>query len=90
MKKVRKVEPFNWSRTPSRENIHKVFLADPNAYSSMGKHITKDELCNSLAVYNKIIALEQKKYFFRSMFLFTLAAIPFSIFFYNFFIGVSR
>jgi hypothetical protein len=90
MKKVRRIQPFNWSRTPSKENIHKVFLADPNAYTSLGKHITKDELCNSLAVYNKIRLLEQKKQTFRNMFYFTLAAIPFSIFFYNFFIGVTR
>jgi hypothetical protein len=90
MKKVRKVEPFNWSRTPSDENIHKVFLADPNAYTTFGKSITKDELCNSLAVYNKIVSLEQKKQFFKNMFVFTLAAIPFLVFIYNIFIGVSR
>jgi hypothetical protein len=76
MKKVRKVQPFNWSRTPSREGINKVFLADPYAYTTFGKHITKDELC--------------KKVWFRNMFYFTLAMIPFIFFVYNIFIGVTR
>ena len=90
MKKVRKAQPFNWSRTPTRESTYKVFLANPNAYTSFGKSITKDELSNSLAVYNKIVSLEQKKQFFKNMFVFTLAAIPFLVFIYNIFIGVSR
>jgi hypothetical protein len=90
MKKVRKVEPFNWSRTPSNENVHKVFLADPNAFTSFGKSITKDELCNSLALYNKITALEQKKQSYSNMFYFTLAMIPLFFFIYNIFIGVNR
>jgi hypothetical protein len=90
MKKVRKVQPFNWSRTPSREGINKVFLADPNAYITFGKYITKDELCNSLALHNKITGLENKKVWFRNMFYFTLAMIPFIFFVYNIFIGVSR
>jgi hypothetical protein len=90
MKKVRKVEPFNWSRTPSNEKVHKVFLADPNAFTSFGKSITKDELCNSLALHNKITALEQKKQSYSNMFYFTLAMIPLFFFIYNIFIGVSR
>jgi hypothetical protein len=90
MKKVRKVEPFNWSRTPSDENIHKVFFADPNAFTTFGKSITKDEICNSLALHNKITSLEQKKQMFKNMFVFTLVMIPFFFFFYNIFIGVSR
>jgi len=90
MKKVRKVEPFNWSRTPTRESTYKVFHADPNAYTTFGKSITKDELCNSLAIYNKITVLEQKKFLFRNMFYMTLASIPFIFLFYNIFIGVSR
>jgi hypothetical protein len=90
MKKVRKVEPFNWSRTPSQEGVERVFLADPNAYTTFGKSITKDELCNSLSTYNKITALEQNKQFFRNMFIATIALIPFFFIFYNIFIGVSR
>ena len=90
MKKVRKVEPFNWSRTPTNENIHKVFFADPNAFTSFGKSITKDELCNSLALHNKIVSLEQKKQMFKNMFVFTLVMIPFFFLFYNIFIGVNR
>ena len=90
MKKVRKVEPFNWSRTPSQEGVERVFLADPNAYTTFGKSITKDELCNSLSLYNKIVSLEQKKQMFKNMFVFTLVMIPFFFFFYNIFIGVNR
>lgn len=90
MKKVRKIEPFNWSRTPTQEGVEIVFLADPNAYTTFGKSITKDELCNSLSTYNKITALEQNKQFFRNMFITTIALIPFFFIFYNIFIGVSR
>ena len=90
MKKVRKIEPFNWSRTPSQEGVERVFLADPNAYTTFSKSITKDELCNSLSTYNKITVLEQNKQFFRNMFVTTLVLIPFFFIFYNVFIGVSR
>lgn len=91
MKKTRRVEPFNWSRNPSKEGISKVFLADPNAFTTFSKKdITKDEICNSLATYNQIAALETKKQFFRNMFYTTLALIPFIFFVYNIFIGVSR
>lgn len=88
MKRFRKVEPFNWSRIPSREGIFKVFFADAKSYSPLGRYITKDELCNSLEFYTKIKQLEQKKQFFKNMFLFTLAMIPFFFLFYNIFIGV--
>lgn len=91
MKKTRRVEPFNWSRNPSKESVHKVFLADPNAFTTFSKKdITKDELCNSLATYNQITALENNKKFFRNMFFTTLAMIPFIFLFYNIFIGVTR
>lgn len=90
MKKVRKIEPFNWSRTPTREGVQMVFLADPNAYTTFGKSITKDELCKSLTLYNRIIALEQKKTFFKNLFFTTLAGIPFAILIHNIFFGVTR
>jgi hypothetical protein len=90
MKKVRKVEPFDWSRTPTREGVERVFLADPNAYTTFGKSITKDELCNSLALYNKIVSLEQKKTYFKNLFFTTLAMIPFAVLIYNIFFGVNR
>jgi hypothetical protein len=90
MKKVRKVEPFNWSRTPTREGVSQVFLADPNAYTTFGKSITKEELCNSLALYNKIVSLEQNKAYFKNLFFATLAMIPFVILIYNIFFGVNR
>ena len=90
MKKTKRTEAFNWSRNPSRENISKVFLADPHALTTFGKNITKDEFCNSMATYNKIRLLEMKKQFFRNMFYTTLALIPLFFFIYNIFIGVSR
>ena len=91
MKKTRRVEPFNWSRNTSKDGIHKVFLADPNAFTTFSKKdITKDELCNSLATYNQIAVLESNKQFFRNMFFTTLALVPFIFLFYNIFIGVSR
>jgi hypothetical protein len=91
MKKVRRSsEPFNWSRTPSREGVERVFLADPSAYTSFGKSITKDEFCNSLALYNRIIGLENKKRMYSNMLFFTLAMIPFFFLFYNIFIGAAR
>jgi hypothetical protein len=90
MKKVRKVEPFNWSRTPTQEGVERVFLADPNAYTTFGKSITKDELCNSLAVHNRIIGLENKKQMLRDTLFFVLAMIPVFFFIYNIFIGVNR
>ena len=91
MKKAKRTgEPFNWSRNPSRESVSQVFLADPQAYTTFGKSITKDEFCNSIATYNKFIALENNKQFFRNMFFTTLALLPFIFFLYNIFIGVSR
>lgn len=92
MKKTKRTgEPFNWSRHPSREGVSQVFLADPNAFTTFSKKdITKDELCNSLATHNQIVALENNKQFFRNMFFTTLALLPFIFLFYNIFIGVSR
>jgi len=92
MKKTKRTSPpFNWSRHPSREGVSQVFLADPQAMTSFGKSITKDEFCNSIATYNKIMALEQNKRQLRDMLYFTtLAMLPFFFFIYNIFIGVSR
>lgn len=90
MKKTKKTEAFNWSRHPSHEGITKVFLADPQAYTTFGKSITKDEFCNSIATYNKIVALEQNKKQLRDALFVTLAMLPVFFFLYNIFIGVSR
>jgi len=91
MKKPKRTgEPFNWSRNPSREGISQVFLADPQAMTTFGKSITKDEFCNSIATYNKIVALEKNKKQLRDMLVFTLAMLPVFFFLYNIFIGVSR
>lgn len=91
MKKTKRATaPFNWSRHPSREKISHVFLADPQAYTTFGKSITKDEFCNSIATYNKIVALEQTKQQLRDMLFTTLAIVPVIFFLYNIFIGVSR
>lgn len=87
-RKAKRPENFNWSRFPSNERITKVYLANPNAYTTFGKSITKEELIFSLANYNRIVDLEQKKFFFRNLFYFTLASIPFIVLFYNIFIGV--
>ena len=80
---------FNWSRIPSKENVKGVYLANPNAYTSFGKAITQEELVFSLANYNRIVDLEQKKQFFKNLFFFTLASIPFIFLIYNIFIGVQ-
>lgn len=81
---------FNWSRLPSSEHIKGVYLANPNAYTSFGKAITREELVFSLANYNRIVDLEQKKLFFKNLFFFTLASIPFIFLIHNiFFIGVK-
>lgn len=91
MKKTKRTtEPFNWSRQPTREGVSQVFLADPQAYTTFGKSITKDEFCNSIATYNKIVALEQNKKQLRDMLFFTLAMLPIFFFLYNIFIGVYR
>jgi hypothetical protein len=90
MKKTKRIEPFNWSRNPSKEGVLQVYLADPQAMTSFGKSITKDEFCNSLDTYNKITTLENNKQFFRNMFFTTLALLPFIFLIYNIFIGVSR
>jgi hypothetical protein len=90
MKKSRRPEPFNWSRQPTREGISQVFLANPHAYTTFGKNITKDEFCNSMATYNKIRQLENNKKQLRDMLVFTLAMLPVFFFIYNIFIGVSR
>jgi hypothetical protein len=90
MKKARKVEPFNWSRMPSMDGVEKVFLSDPNAYTSFGKSISKEEFAHSLHIHNKITELENNKKMFRDMFFFVLTLIPIFFFIYNITIGVSR
>lgn len=81
---------FNWSRIPSHDKVQGVYLANPNTYTSFGKAITREELVFSLANYNRIVDLEQKKRFFKNLFFFTLASIPFIFFIHNiFFIGVK-
>jgi len=91
MKKTKRTtEPFNWSRHPSKEGITQVFLADPQAFTTFGKSITKDEFCNSIATYNKIMTLEKNKAQLRDTLFFTLAMLPIFFFLYNIFIGVSR
>jgi hypothetical protein len=91
MKKTRRtLEPFDWSRHPSKENIGKVFLADPDAYTTFGKGITKEELAHSIHTYNKIKELEDKKKYLRDVLYFILIIIPFTFFIYNITIGLSR
>lgn len=89
-KKPKRAEYFDWSRYPSREGVYKVFLGDPYAYATFGKDITKVELADSLAIYDRITALEQKKVFLRDALYVTVMSIPFLIFIHNFLTGITR
>lgn len=86
MKKKLKLYSFDWSKTPSREGVSKVYLSDPNLYSKFGKDITRDEFVNALSKYNRIRELEDNKLFFRNLFLYGLLFLPVVFFAYNVFI----
>lgn len=78
--------PFNWSRTPSREGISKVYFADPDNFTSFNSNdswITKKEFANAMDLYNEIVELKMRKVFFKRMFVYSLAAIPFGIIIVN-------
>lgn len=81
--KKEKAARFNWSRTPSRDGIHSVYIATPGSFSSFGKDITREELANSLSTWNRINDLNAKKAMFRTLFFITLASIPFIAMAYN-------
>ena len=78
--------PFNWSRTPSKEGVSKVYLADPTTYTTFNSYdgwMTKEEFINSLNVYNEIVELRMRKKFFKTLFVYSLASIPFIIILIN-------
>jgi hypothetical protein len=86
MKKKLKAHPFDWSKTPSRDGVYKVFLSDPSVYSKFGKDISREEFINALSKYNRIKELEYNKLFFRNLFFYTLLSFPIMFFVYNVFI----
>ena len=81
---------FDWSRHPSKDGVNLVFLADPNAYTTFGKDITKDEFAYCLATYNRINELESKKQALIKALHITLLFLPITFFLYNITIGVTR
>jgi hypothetical protein len=89
MKREKQMVRFDWSRTPSREGIHSVYIANPTAhssdstYSKYGREITKEELSNALSTWNRITDLNTKKTLFKRLFFLTLASIPFISIIYN-------
>lgn len=83
MKSKQPKKGFNWSRVPSREGIHSVYIANPIAYVSFGREISRSEMANSLATWNRINELKAKKLLFKRLFIATLASIPFLIIIHN-------
>lgn len=83
MKREKSKQQFNWSRVPSQEGIHSVYIATPGSYTTYGKDITKEEMANSLATWIKIEELNAKKALFKKLFIITLASIPFISIIYN-------
>lgn len=83
MTKDKLVQRFNWSRNPSREGIHSVYIANKNSYASYGKDITREEMANSLATWTHINELDSKKAMFKRLFIGTLVSVPFLFVIYN-------
>jgi hypothetical protein len=83
MKREKTANNFNWSRNPSREGIHSVYIATPGSYASYGKDVTREEMANSLSTWNRINELNAKKAMFKTLFIVTLASIPFISIIYN-------
>jgi hypothetical protein len=82
MKKEKSVR-FDWSRNPSREGIHSVYIASPNSYAVYGRDISKEEMANSLATWSHINELAAKKLMFKRLFIATLVSFPFLVVVYN-------
>lgn len=83
MKKERSISNFNWSRNPTREGVHSVYIATPGSYTNFGKDMAKEEMANALSTWNKINDLKSKKAMFKSLFIMTLVSIPFIAIIYN-------
>lgn len=83
MKKREKHEQFNWSRTPSNESIHSVYIASPNSQVDFNRGITREEFVRSIHTYTEFQELKNTKEFFKLAFMATIASIPFIVLFYN-------
>ncbi len=83
MKNERSKTRFDWSRNPSREGVHSVYIATPSSYATYGKDITREEMANALSTWNKINELNAKKAMFKTLFIATLVSIPFIAIIYN-------
>jgi hypothetical protein len=82
-KKEKAIPRFDWSRNPSREGIHSVYISTPGSYSCYGKDVTREEMANSLSTWNKINDLNAKKAMFKTLFIAALVSIPFIAIIYN-------
>jgi hypothetical protein len=78
---VRRPVAFDWSRTSA--NGHKVFIADKDAYATLGVDITPNELAHSLHIHNKVVELHVKKQIIRNGLFLSIALIPVVVFFIN-------
>lgn len=83
MKKRLNTDNFSWSKTPTRENIHSVYIASANSYTDFNRGITKDEFVQSLNTYVEMQDLIAKKGALKLGLMVTIASIPFIILFYN-------
>lgn len=83
MKKGKSAEKFDWSRNPTKEGVHSVYIATPGSYTTYNKDITREEMANSLATWIKINELNAKKAMFKTLFIATLVSIPFIAIIYN-------
>lgn len=83
MKKEKMPVRFDWSRNPSKEGIHSVYISSPSSYATYGKDISREEMANALSTWNKINELKAKKSMFKTLFLGTLISIPFIAIIYN-------
>lgn len=83
MKREKTVQRFDWSRNPTKDGVHSVYIATPGSYTTYGKDITREEMANSLATWIKINELNAKKAMFKNLFIATLVAIPFISIIYN-------
>lgn len=83
MKREKSTPGFNWSRNPSRDGVHSVYIATPGSYAKYGRDITREEFSYSLSTWNRINDLNAKKMMFKNLFITSLISIPFIAIIYN-------
>ena len=83
MKREKTTLRFDWSRNPTREGIHSVYISTPGSYAKYGKDITREELSYSLSTWNRINDLNSKKMMFKNLLIASLISIPFIAIIYN-------